>query len=273
MKKRKKKRIRLIVIGALVASLAVLVLFQLNNIKVLTYFLLYSEEEIAEMSANNEQALAAAMNKIPEITLRDLTGEERRKLDAGELSAEEAVRLILGESESAEAPVPGENGNMGDSLPQQSQDAATPLPGQPDSAGREITGENGSSAEALPGEPESRGSGERLAQLLAEIYLLQAKSQNDLENLLSAAVSEYRALPDQERTNAAIFDIGMKYFSIAGGMESESDRRMDGLLAEIRAELNASGGDLSLISDIRSIYNSEKNIRKAEYLMLFDSVR
>ena len=208
--------------------IALLIAFQWNNFRALTFFLFQSEEKIAEMGVQNAQAITKAMSKVPGITLRELTKDELEMLSAGEIAPEDAVILILDENETAE----------------------TPLSSVPDIVDYQA----------------------RLAEALAEVYVLKATFSNSLESLKDSAIAEYKELTDEERTRSAKLNLGFKYIGLAGDLESECDARMDVLLFTIEDALRATGGDLSLISDIRSIYNNEKSIRKAEYLSLYNSL-
>ena len=248
--KNTKKIVLLIVFGVIAASLVVFTLFQWNNIRVLTYFLFYSDVKIADIRESNERAIAAAIDRmIPDISIRDLTEDEREKLSIGEISQEEAVRLLIGAVISVEASPSAQGEDRIIPPPPQLGEGRVPLPPP--------QGSNGSVSQ------------ERLAELLAEIYVLRAVFLSSLRSLEADAKAEYRALPSERRTRAQQLDIGMKYIGVAENLEIECDARMDELLAKIEAELRASGGDLSLITEIRSVYNNEKTVSKAEYLSLY----
>ena len=249
-KKHKGLKIFLIILGVIVIAAAVFAIFQWNNIKALTYYLSYSKEKIADMSAQNEQAIAEAMSKVPDIIIRDLTEEERQKLRSEELSPDDVIELII-------------------------EDASIPLSAEPyggDSQADDSQAADSQVVDSQAIDSQAADSQARLAELLAGIYVLRASFLGNLENLKSSAIAEYRALPSDGRGISAKLDLGLKYMGLANGLEGECDARMDALLAEIEDELRAIDGDLSLVSDIRSIYSSEKSIRKAEYLSLIDDL-
>ena len=246
----KKKIVLLIALGVIAASLIALVIFQWSNIRVLTYFLFYSEDRIADIKESNERAISEAIDRmIPDVAIRDLTEDEREMLITGELSQEEAVRLLVGAAVSTEVPPTAQGEGREVPPPPQLGESRVPLPPPQDSDGSV--------------------SQDRLAELLAEIYVLRAVFVSSLNNLEADARAEYRALPSDRRTRAQQLDIGMKYMGVAENLEAECDARMDELLSKIEAELRASGGDLSLVSEIRSVYNNEKTLSKAEYLSLY----
>lgn len=235
-------KILLSVLGAFIIIVSVTAVFQWNNIKALIYYLRYSEEQITEFAQDNNELISSAMDKVPDLTIRDLTDDERKMLDSGEISTEEAVAFILGKNKTVEAVEPVDSGKSADTLPPDTDEE------QVEDVDEEQT---------------------RVAELLAEIYILKARFASSLDGLKNSAAAEYKALPEDERTDSMKQTIGMKYLQLALGLEGECDGLMNNLLAEIETELKNTGGDLSLVSDIKTIYANEKSLKKAEYLSMY----
>ncbi|MBO5364800.1 MAG: hypothetical protein J6A56_04995 [Clostridia bacterium] len=105
----------------------------------------------------------------------------------------------------------------------------------------------------------------KLQELLARVYLLRSTFTGKLDGLVGEAKSEYIA-QKKATGKADKVTIGSRYISKGLALESECDGQMEALLGEIEAELARSGGDTSIISQIRSVYNNEKSIKKANLL-------
>ena len=88
-----------IVLCAVLAIIAVLTaglyLWQRENLKALKDAVSYSSGEIEEKLAENQQAVSEAVNAAPEVTVRDLTDEERQALRDGSMTREEVAERLV----------------------------------------------------------------------------------------------------------------------------------------------------------------------------------
>ncbi len=109
--------------------------------------------------------------------------------------------------------------------------------------------------------PEERESAE-LQRLMAKIYLLRSTFTGKLDSLVAQAKQEY--LTNRGKVSGTA--IAKKYLSKGYALEKECDGQMESLLGEIKKELERTGGDLSIISEIRNTYENEKSIQKATLL-------
>ncbi len=75
--------------------LASLVVWQWGNIKVLLTSVRYATETIDTMVAENKEHINQVLNELTDVNMRELNDEEREKLLSGELSEEEAVKVIM----------------------------------------------------------------------------------------------------------------------------------------------------------------------------------
>ena len=105
-----------------------------------------------------------------------------------------------------------------------------------------------------------------LETLIAKIYVLRSTYVGKLDSLVSQAYGEYKAGGDSD----AIVD---KYIGIASGMEGECDGQIESLLSQIKTELEKTGGDMSLINQIRTTYKNEKSIKKGDLLSKYSNYK
>ena len=97
-------KIALGIVGALAVTGAGVAAWQWNNISALRYGMTMDRTAIEEKLAENEQALAGAMEEYS-VSSYTFSEEELRQLSDGTLSVEEAAKKLLDESvPSAEAP-------------------------------------------------------------------------------------------------------------------------------------------------------------------------
>ena len=125
-----------------------------------------------------------------------------------------------------------------------------------------------SSPTETPSQDSDAALREQLSRLVAEIYVMEAEYTDWLEKANQAAIDDYNALPEAEKTTANKFNIGSLYLSRALDKEKESDERMAGLEDRIRSVLQQLGEPTSLVDEIHSTYLAEKAAKKAYYLGL-----
>lgn len=229
---RKKTKVLLAAIGVLVVVIAGALLLNLNNIMFLKYYIFSSKDDINQLLVENDDVVKTALEKIPEVSIRDLTDKERKAMNEGTLTQTEAIRIILGKQE------PLGIGAQNDTVNE--ADAPSELP--------EIS---------------------RLEELLAQVYVLKAQFTNSLDGLKSSASAEYYTLGKEELSTRAKMDFVRKYMQAATNLEAASDAGMNSLITQIRGELMNTGGDVSVADDISAAYANEKNLKKAKYMSLF----
>ena len=224
------KNIWLIILAAVVIGIGVLVYFNSNNIKALTYMGKTPEQHQALLE-ENEKKVQELLEKLPAPTVKPLNEEEEKKLQNGEMSEEEALRIIMGKEESKSEPSKPASQNK--------------------------------SAEKSPVEEvkEEEYDPEKLQNLIAQIYLLRSSFTGQINGLVAQAKYEY-----MWQTKKDLPAVAAKYIGIASGLESSCDAQIESLLSQIKTELEKAGADTSMVSDIRNAYYNEKSITKAALL-------
>ncbi len=105
-----------------------------------------------------------------------------------------------------------------------------------------------------------------VSKKVIEFYSLKAYYLGQLGQLEAKAIADYKALPENKRNLVGKKEVVGKYMSVATSLLAQCDGRVEGLLKELEGEIKAAGGDLSVISTIRSAYENEKNLKKAYYM-------
>ncbi len=99
-----------------------------------------------------------------------------------------------------------------------------------------------------------------ISNLVAKLYVLRAKYVGRLDALVAQGKAELSAGKVKKS------ELAKKYIGLGTSLEAECDAQIEGILAQIQAELQKSGGDTSLIPRIRAAYNQEKSIKKSSIL-------
>lgn len=225
--KNKKRKYWLIAILAvvmlLIGSAVVLAHFQENNLKAVDYAGKYSGEELNRKNAELDSQVKSVAEQIPNVHITPLTDEERKQLANGELTGEDALKIITGEKN------PGDEDNK-----KKKKDVA-----------------------------EEVKTVSKVNELVAEFYLLKAEFLNSIDNLIAQGQSERHAIPKEERTFSVKLNMAKKYAKLGSELEEECDKKVASLIKELENELKAEGQSTSVIAEIKKLYSEEKAIKKA----------
>ncbi len=236
-----------------------------------------SSEQVSAEREDYEKKTQALLDKLSGggITLAALSEADRARLKNGEITPAEAVAIIMGltgstAAESTAAPtepsapdattVPAETTSpAGTTVPAETTSpAATTAPVTPvgpatSDATTEVTVTAPATSTARPVE-----------DVISEIYLLRAEFLNKIDLMIADGTAEVEATPKEKRTLTFKIELMNRYMDRGNALEKECDARMELLLSELETALRQSGGDLSLIDEVRALYAQEKKLYKAE---------
>jgi len=252
-KRIRKRHIVLAVLLVLLIALASLVFWQRENIKALLDYTNYSKEELEEQLKQNDQTIKDAVGAIPEVTVRDITEEEREALKNGELSQQELIDSLVGK----EAPV--------------TEQPKEPSSKPSESPNQEVNNDTDNTSEPVPDKetepiPEQSDYEKRLSELVAEVYVLREEYLIALDELLGEAKTVYKSTPEAQRTGSWLADMVSSYLAKGTALEKECDRRMDAIVTEMKTLIKDNNGDMYLVDEIIETYANEKRLKKAWYM-------
>lgn len=236
-----------------------------------------SSEQVSAEREDYEKKTQALLDKLSGggITLAALSEADRARLKNGEITPAEAVAIIMGlagstAAESTAAPteppspgvttVPAETtAPAGTTVPAETtQPAATTAPVTPvGPATSDATTEVTVTAPAT-------STARSVEDVISEIYLLRAEFLNKIDLMIADGTAEVEATPKEKRTLTFKIELMNRYMDRGNALEKECDARMELLLVELETALRQSGGDLSLIDEVRALYAQEKKLYKAE---------
>lgn len=256
-----KKGLKIFLIIILVLALVVVgvCIWQKNNIDALRKSAKMSTDELSEKMQEQENNVSDTAQKAG-VTVRGLTDEEKEALYTGKISRDDLIARISGD-ETAGTDVPAAVPDSTETVPAE--------PDAPDVSGEAAPAVSGQDASgSAPEQDENAQARSRLAACMAEIYVMQAEYNDWLEKANQAAIDDFNALPEEQRTATSKLSIGLEYAGKALEKENECDASMKALEAEIRSLLEQLGEDTALVDEIHSTYLEEKALKKAYYLGL-----
>ncbi len=237
----RKKIIVFVVISALLLGLGI---WQKNNIKALYMYFTTDKEAVSAVIDKQRENLKEEISKYTEDIPREFTKEEEEMIASGEISLEEAAKIILGEeNEDANAP---EN----------------------EIKTEEVKEKPPTVQEKTPEEIKKEKESTIIKKYTAQFYSLKAYYMGQLSQIESKAKTEYASMSKEEKKNLSKATFVGKYASYALNLQSECDKKVDTLLKDMKKELKETGADIRIISTIKEAYEAEKAARKAYYLNL-----
>lgn len=104
----------------------------------------------------------------------------------------------------------------------------------------------------------------RIDELIDTVYALKDEYTARLYAIEAAAIAEYKALPENEKTEENKRQIALRCVDEAYALEKECDGRIDDICYELGVLLIKNGGKMALVNEIRYVYASEKTAAKNE---------
>ena len=258
MKMSRRKQIVCGIVLLLVAGVAAVAVWQRNNVSAALSFLQYSQEELEEKLTQNDQLVKDAVAAIPEVTVRDVTEEERQALRDGTLTQEELVQNILGTTSQP-------SGGTAESADKPSGTQTAPAQSGQQTIQKEQTTqpEQATQPEQTPAQPTYQ---EQMSAIIAEVYVLREEFLIRLDQLKDEAWAAYSALPKEQRTTTAIAKMVSGYLSRGLSLEKECDAKIEAVIIRLEELIQENNGDLSIAQTVYDTYIEEKSLKKAWYM-------
>lgn len=232
-----------------------------------------SSEQVSAEREDYEKKTQALLDKLSGggITLAALSEADRARLKNGEITPAEAVAIIMGlagstAAESTAAPTEPPAPDATTVPAETTAPAGTTVPDKttaPAATTAPVTPVGPATSDAIATAP-ATSAARSVEDVISEIYLLRAEFLNKIDLMIADGTAEVEATPKEKRTLTFKIELMNRYMDRGNALEKECDARMELLLAELETALRQSGGDLSLIDEVRALYAQEKKLYKAE---------
>ncbi len=229
---------------------------QWNTISAFIDSVRYSNEELTQQLEDNKKKVDDFLAQEEDITVRDLTEEESKALNEGNLTEEEIIELLVGTptQQPTASPVVTEKPET-TSKPEENTQQPIATPPQT----------------ATPAPQES--SGQIVAKLIAKLYVQKSTYLNKLDVIEAEAREAYMNLPydfrqdnDETKLSDGKKQLLQKFLPIVASWETECDNVVGEIIDEIRAELKKSGKGTEIADTLYESYLNEKKTKKAYFI-------
>ena len=235
------------VLVLLASLLAGLYWGQRENVKAVKDAVQYTSGELEEKLAENQQAIRDAVEAAPEITVWEITEEERQALRSGTMTQEE----LVGRLQDA-------GGQAAEKRP--AWEKAAEMPAETEASAK--TEDTPAPAE----KPAGSSYQKKLSALIAKVYVLREEYTMALDNMYDTAKAEYIAMPEKDRTKSDLVKMTSRYLAKVTDLEKECDGKMDKVITAMETLIDDNNGDKSLPDTVFHAYVNEKSLKKSWYM-------
>lgn len=236
-------KVTLIVLASILAVVSLLVIWQWNNIKSIYIGLNSSSEEISRRRVENQIKMVEEIDEYLDTDVRELTAEEKEKVDSGEVSVEEVYKEIFEEKNKELAEERNKKSDKEDTS--------------------SSSGEKTASSDK---KTVKKSKDEIVTYYVAELYALQSKYTARAESTIKEGARYYENLKKSGKDKAtARAETITHYTSIVRNVESECDKNVETLIANLEKELEAIGAETDITGTIKGAYETEKQLKLSYY--------
>jgi len=239
----KRKKILLILLIVFVVAAVAIGIWQRNNIKAIAEFSRYSNKEISNKIEENKNELKEEIEKTTPNLVRDFTPEEKKLIASGKVTIDEMVKKVIKESSNTSQNEKQNNSTAGSGSSK---------------TGTE-TNKNGTTDSGSSKTDKEAKIDAVINEHVAKMYGLEAYYLGRLGNIESTAQS---SVADGKKTSIS------QYISNATSLEGQCDAKINEVLSSLKTQLTNLGGDVSIVSSLRSAYEKEKSLKKAYFMSL-----
>lgn len=233
MKKALKNLFIIVIALSLVAG--GLAIWQRKNIESILIGLREETAQIDKRRNDNQANLVDDMNSYLDNPLREMTEEEKEKIESGENSASEIYQKMFEEKieESKESNLPKESDKPAvnekpDSTPKESKD-------------------------------------DIVSRYMVDLYKLQNEFNARAEATIRQGANYYESIKAHPQDPVARANTITHFTPVVRGIEKECDAKFDVVVKNLESELQAAGYDSAVIMTIRRTYQNEKQLKLSYY--------
>lgn len=235
---KRRKTILCTILVLLAVSLAGLFWWQRDNLKAIHAATQHTSAELEEKLEENQQMIQEAVKAAGEVTVGEITEEDRQAFRDGSMTQEQLVERLT---------------NGGEGEPRE-ESASTSRP------------ESDGTPPPEPPKPAENTYQKELSALIARVYVLREEYTLALDTMYADAKAEYLALPAEKRTKTHLLKMARGYLSRASALEKECDGKMDEIVRAMEKLLRENDGDLGLVDTVVYTYANEKSLKKSWYM-------
>jgi len=113
--------------------------------------------------------------------------------------------------------------------------------------------------------PNTKDKDRIISQYMSELYRLQNEYTAKAEATIAQGASYYESIKKHPQDATARASTITKFTSVVRNLEKECDTKVESVIKNMTADLNAIGADTSIIQSVRATYANEKRLKLSYY--------
>lgn len=239
--------------GIVIIAAASVTVWQWRNIKALYVAVTTDEAVIDEKLRESDERFADDVKEYLQDNVRDFTEEELQQIESGEKSKTEILAKIISESINEESTA----------VETENQNALGPV-----SSGQNVSGGSSNTQSQQPEQPKETAE-QIVARHVANLYAYQNEFESrvsELAGTVTAYMHSYKtANPGITWHDAKVATV-QRFMTSATSIESECYSKVDGEVAQLKAELKAIGADTAIADTVAASAENQMELKKSKLM-------
>ena len=222
--------------------------------------------ELTELTAVPEQEIVISNTALKSllagtITLDEFEAEAGKNLTSAKRDESSVVQQKPEGSAASESTAEGDTVPLGGSAPSDNiaaADSATSTPVAEDAVAEDAVAED-AVAEDAAAEDEEEPYENEIKALIQQLYVVRSSAMNGLNACIGSAKAEYKALPEEQQTQAKKIAVCLSKAGQLKVLQSSCDKEVAGIVSQMRKVLQENGQSTALADQVESTYQSQKS--------------
>lgn len=207
--------------------------------------------ELTELTAVPEQEIVISNTALKSllagtITLDEFEAEAGKNLTSAKRDESSVVQQKPEGSAASESTAEGDTVPLGGSAPSDNIAAADSATSTP-------------VAEDAVAEDEEEPYENEIKALIQQLYVVRSSAMNGLNACIGSAKAEYKALPEEQQTQAKKIAVCLSKAGQLKVLQSSCDKEVAGIVSQMRKVLQENGQSTALADQVESTYQSQKS--------------
>lgn len=224
----------------------------------------YTPDEIENIRIETQKIIDKELSKYPDMHFRNLTEEEIAAISKGIIDRSDIPYLVTDRKVFKLGKVMTAEEYKAYLEEQENKDKNPSGKKDPVSDEKQDNPPDKKPVENIAQPPASKNA--KLEAVLEKFFVLKANFLADIEGYVDAMIAEYKALPKEQRTKATRSQYAERAISVMKETEPRYDAQFESILNELKAVVEETNADASIIESVQTTYRKEKASIKAKYV-------
>ena len=252
--RKKKSKITLSIFMILVLVVGALLSQYRESVHSILLGIRAGDGEIQKLRNENQAKLVDNVNEFMEKPLREMTEEEKAKIESGETTANEIYQQLFEEKING---TDGVTENQSQTTAEKAPDTKNETDGKGNN--QQSTAPSANSGNSIPSKDLL------VSEAMVKLYVLQNEFNARAEATIKDGANYYLSIRKHPQDPEARAQTISYFTPTVRGIESDCDAKVDAVILKLESDLKSIGADTSICATIRATYANEKQLKLSYY--------